>query len=1366
MLLLVCVAIVIYLASVGIPRFVLDKLEEAAREQGLELRIDSARLGYGSGLSFILRDVRVDAADKTNKVPSIELGRLRVGLRVSPLLQGQVRPYLIRIRRSQITFYSDKIDSGSLSLKDINITCTVNHRDVMQIVSSSPMDADGMKLSFKAELPINDTAQQQPTVKTEVPILGDLLGAWVSAYQDKIDGVCAILEEQAWKPEDKPRLNLSFNAIKTPRCNFEIELPTVCYDDVRFKDVSLNGVFSNDTLLIHHLELKSAADEKLVDHLSNHEAKAVLQGGYNIATRKLSFTLDSNMPLLSIASGMLKPEDFKLVERISLSSKERSEIQLQGDLQFGEAYELQEASILGYLMQKNIHIDRTQIDEMVLSFYFKDGNFAIDQAHIKIGDGYVSTQSHLNHGQGHIELNASLSLKQMSMLAESLVSEGTEIELPENLSIDQPVKLHAVAKMIDPDFQRGQVALKEFLPEVDSLEITLAIPEMKYEGLRLSQGELVASVGKLHAFDLTQLQLAEQVKLKISAEEVQFEAQAIDADPEDASLNEQMSEGLEAVQMNKHQKLAHFVLDLDLAQVKYQEISEEGQRSGLSLEDLNLKASVQGLEGKDLKLEQLDVQISDLKKLEVDKPKEADLSNCRVDVDASKLLYKGESIVNLELDTRFSNLEEFKTELCCTIDEEAGQSVQLSVDKLGDGAIHLHDLKADIPSSLLNVLLPQDVLEAWGLSFPSQVVHLNGSSELKLDEDSLDFVEGSYQVHIPRLARRGVHVLPHADVINEMDVKAKLHIYRGGDGAYLFDSPHFSLSKGERSLTGSLVCQERGVLKFKVESNLLLDTLDELIDDHLTHLIMRDFRGGDDSDVDIRELDLTVDVREGLDVQATGKIELVNIMAMLGSYERVPDPEGVLNQEDILSKEASKQLRTKILHGQADVVVDVHLDPAPEGEVRRELTKSLISINNVSLTFDNRPWLRHKKIKGGTNESTLHARSVVLDTKNNFVSIHEAKGGIYPDYAIGTFFSPLRDFLKVLELRKPVDVESHYCIFPISLDSKVEMDGSIAMKSRPNFVLKLVGMKFPLERFSGFIDFRKGGVYLDRLNAIFCEGVANGCILLTTGGKSTGYDGQLNLKSCNFKNLAALVDNAQSRALVNASIRFRAKDMETESLQAYGSMEILDGDLMKMRIFAPISDMITNLPNLIDKQEELINSGKLIPRKLTFYEKASSKLKAGTAAVVGVFTKGIGLVTSAFGQTTSNLPGANYLLNYNLRNASADFVIGDGVLSSNNLRATGSNMAVSSSLHIDLKRMYLQANLWPEMSSVLSLMLSPITVLSNGIIDIKVYGTMDDLGWKIVFNPWSESQQDVHANFKLSADRHFEEVERNQKKKE
>ncbi len=1363
MLLLVCFALIVYLASVGIPRFVLDKVERLALQQGIELKIDSARLGYGSGLSFLLRDIDIALEDKSLQVPHLSLGRVRVGLRVSPLLHGEVKPYLVIIKRGKFNIPCSKGGNEGITISDINVTCAVKNNDVLQIVSTTPLDVEGIKISLKADLLSRHEEHINYQGGISTTLYGERLSKFFNENQSKIQLAYDILAAQHWGDSAVPRVSVSYNNINTPRSSFTACLPNFKYENFEFNDINFEGAYSNDSVTIHKLQLHLNDVNKSTGYLKPAETKLLLQGSYDLENRKLAFILNSDMPLLSMASDLIKPEDFKIIERVSFSSKEHAEIRLQGDIDFDSQFEPNQASVLGYLQQKNIRLNDSTIDELVVSFFYQDGNFAIDQAQLKIGDGYISAESSLKEGAGQIEIDAKLTLQQLRTLANAAETDEFSLEIPQDLSVVGAIDFHAEASMLSPDFQIGKKALNEFLPEIESLKLALTVPQLTYSGIDLIHSKFIIDVDKLYAFATTSKTLAESVNCHLDVGEASFKQML--GDVATKFIDSQISEGLELMRLNKNQELRNIEFNLNLAQILFEEVSPEGRRSNPSVEGVSLAATAQGFKGPLVEVEQFELNIDNLEKVNLAKPFEASIKDSHLVLEAREVTYKDIAIEYIKSNTSFESLKSFEADLHVVFNQSLHQSIQTAISLAEDGCLRFTNIQAEVPSDFINAVLPSDSLSNLGLSLDNQVVKLDGEMEMSITDNDMQFLKCGLNIDVPSLVKNGVKVKPFKEISNALAIKASIDVHRDSLGSILFNVPHFSLIQDGRSLTGSMESNESGVFLFAANSTLLLSTIDHWVDDHLAHLIMRDFSMDNDSQLNITDMKLTVDVRDGLVVQANTHVDLSNVEALLGTYERVPDPDGTLNQEDIKNKDKYYQLQSKINQGHADVVVDLKYDAAPKGE-KRPLSKAIIEINNATMVFDNRPWLEYKKIKGGASTSKLTARSIVLDTKNNFVGIHDTSGTVYPDYSIGTFFAPLRNFLEVLSLKHPVKVETHYCQFPIHKSSKVQMDGAIAMSSDKEFILKLLGLKMPINQFSGFIDFQDKGVYLDRLNGIFCEGVADARVLITLGGESTGYDGELILQSCNLEKIAELVDNEQSRAFVNSNIRFRSNDMRTESLEAYGHINITEGDLLKLRIFSPIADMINNLPTLIDKQEELINSGKIIPRKLTLYEKVSSKVKEGTAVVVETFCSGLSHVANAFGQTTSNIPGANYLFEYNLRNASADFVIGDGVLSSQNLYASGSNLAVNSSLHIDLKRMYIQANLWPRLSSLVSLMLSPITVISDGIIDINLHGTFDDLSWNVVFSRWNNSVQDDNREFLKRANRYFDEQKSRQKSKQ
>ena len=65
------------------------------------------------------------------------------------------------------------------------------------------------------------------------------------------------------------------------------------------------------------------------------------------------------------------------------------------------------------------------------------------------------------------------------------------------------------------------------------------------------------------------------------------------------------------------------------------------------------------------------------------------------------------------------------------------------------------------------------------------------------------------------------------------------------------------------------------------------------------------------------------------------------------------------------------------------------------------------------------------------------------------------------------------------------------------------------------------------------------------------------------------------------------------------------------------------------------------------------------------------------------------------------------------------------------MKAQGYNLNVDMKLAIDLETLYIEGNLWPKITSLPTVILSPITFLSDFMIDILIFGEIDDLNWKL-----------------------------------
>ncbi|MFI3244828.1 MAG: hypothetical protein R3Y56_11305, partial [Akkermansia sp.] len=684
---------------------------------------------------------------------------------------------------------------------------------------------------------------------------------------------------------------------------------------------------------------------------------------------------------LSIASGLVNPKDFALSERIALSSKDQSEMMLKGDIQLKPDFSFDDATILGYILQSNVRIGDCHLNELVFSFFYKDGNFAVDKAEVKMGkEGLLHLSSHLREGKGNVDISANLTLEQLQELLTSPIFE-IDFELPEGLSLQEPIQLTATAGMDSPDFAEGRLAMVDFLPEIDNLSFKLALPAFKFDCQSFAASAISGSIGRFYAFEPKESKWAQDVKLKFEMGEVHVDVSPKLGERELPETYKQICQGLAESLSEEGLPLSHdlakLAFELEIEQITKKETAAEGEAetsSKLCLSALSAQASLENLRGEDYQIQSIRLDLLDFTNLEFQDIFALNAEESQLNLEATGLSFRHQEIESFALRTRFEQLFEFKTDCFLIFNQAKGEMLSFSLDKGAGDALSIKYIHALVPSAFINEFLPKESWESEGVALGQSGLRIDGSVDLALSGASLELEKGSLELNIADLKRWGVRVKPNAERVNEISLHAKIDVYRGQEGEYLYTLPEFSIAQGERSLTGSAYCAEKGVIEFDVRSSLQLDTLDELIDDHLTHLIMRDFTTKPDSEVNIDNLKLTIDLRDGLGVKAHGDFELKNVDGLLGTYTREPDPNGTLNQEDIRDQEEYTQLQSTIIHGTADVDVDVQMGARDPETGKLPLKKSQIDINNIQMTYDNLPWLSNKKIEGGVSQSSFTAK--------------------------------------------------------------------------------------------------------------------------------------------------------------------------------------------------------------------------------------------------------------------------------------------------------------------------------------------------------------------------------------------------------
>ena len=438
---------------------------------------------------------------------------------------------------------------------------------------------------------------------------------------------------------------------------------------------------------------------------------------------------------------------------------------------------------------------------------------------------------------------------------------------------------------------------------------------------------------------------------------------------------------------------------------------------------------------------------------------------------------------------------------------------------------------------------------------------------------------------------------------------------------------------------------------------------------------------------------------------------------LLGALRDKEDADGNPTGEEYLRTDLSSNPYSKVKEGHCGVEVLVQMDcvddqgnPLPE--------RLRINLNNPDLLYDNRPWLKRMGFKKGATTSRITGEAVRFNIENNTISLHKLKGNCYPAYSIGMYYAPIQHFMEDIILRDPVDIETNYCIFPLSRNCEVPMQGLIRAEAATGAGFKFLGTTIPFTNFSGFIKISDVDVYLDRMNAQCWGGALNGALCINFAGKHTTLDGYFVASNMNLKDIVASYGVDFTPATCNGYIRFQAARPTLEDVRGYGQVHLTDGDLMQIGLFRPIGALLSDMPGHLSKLQESVK-----------LKKEEAPPSWADKVIRSLFDTGSSAIDT-MQDSAYKLPFANHFLRYGIDEAFAKFDISNGHLISRDMKAKGYNLDVGVQLDIDLDKLTLTGDLWPRISSVPTVLISPITILSDFLIDINLYGDLVSPQWE------------------------------------
>lgn len=1309
--LLVVVGLIIWLSTVGIPDCALRYIEAEATKAGFPVKIDKIQLVPRAGLAVKAEGIRLNVPQPELPDAGLHLRKAQLAFSLSRLLAGDWTPQDLKLKGGEIVIPI----SGQETLQVTDIDAYLAFLSKLKgVYVDTQNKLHGIQLKTHLFQPIGDTLKESSDADSSSLSGTDILpliGQYLASFRPYLVQLHQELAEQKWDDSHHPAITLKARDGKNRAVKLEAWIPSFEKDLLHARDITLDASFDDETLTIETLRL----------HTINPGSTLSLQGAYNIGTRELAFNTRSSAPLIQLVEKYLDNE-YPLLHKIKSTENNTPTIELDARIVFAENYALNSITLRGRLEHKVMHLGQTQVNQLALSFFLRDGSFNIDNLLLEFPNGHIRASAQAANGKGNAKIDLNLPDETLLTLVRDFSNEASPA-LPEGLRFDDNLKLRANCTVSVPPFEPGKTQFKDLIPTLRSCNI-----QFNTEHAAWKDSEFHKIALTLHAEGIALNSNSVSIDdITVDGLLGGFRDDALEASAENFIYNLQISQlkttdNYTDLSFGK----AGLRVSLDAARMRDSELDNFHTSASLAdfytscadpvhtLRSKKVEAKVQAdsLEYEQAKVQTILADVSIPEGLNLADGWKNMQKDAVIAASIKEIRQNGNFCINdTKLDVRNTGKDECRLNFSGTISGEP-VCINATASLRHNRFLLFNNVDARLPLASMAPLMGGEPLQE--LRLPKEVV-LHGDA--LIDTESGRVIKTHYDLSVPELIRVCHNVYVHKGMEIPLTLQVQGEFGTAEDGAMHYDARVQATHK-----LGTLDIQVKGnPLKdcYITGSNTIpVNIINALIDNTDAHWIMRDFRCKDGvSRSDVSDINATIRYDKGFYVHALCKAHLQNLEFLLGALRDKYDANGKETGEEYLRTDLGKNPYTLVKEGFCDVEVLVQLDCTDEqGAPLPERIR--INLTNPDLLYDNRPWLKRMGFKTGASTSRITGEAIRFNIEDMAISLHKLKGNCYPAYSIGMYYAPIQHYMEDIILRDPVDIATDYCIFPLSRRSKVEMKGLIRADGATGAGFRFLGTTIPFTNFNGFINISDTDVYLDRMNAQCWGGAMSGALRIGFSGAHTTLDGYVEARGMNLRDIVASYGSEFTPASCSGFIRFQAPEPELEKVIAYGQVALKDGDLMQMSLFRPIGSLLSDMPGHLSKlQKSVITTEEDTPPSW------ADKL------ITFVFDSGSGAIDSVQ-DSSYNMPFANHFLRYGIDEAFARFDIKDSHLITRGMKAKGYNLNVDTQLDIDLDKLTVKGDLWPRISSVPTLLISPITILSNFLIDINIYGDLADPQWE------------------------------------
>lgn len=341
-----------------------------------------------------------------------------------------------------------------------------------------------------------------------------------------------------------------------------------------------------------------------------------------------------------------------------------------------------------------------------------------------------------------------------------------------------------------------------------------------------------------------------------------------------------------------------------------------------------------------------------------------------------------------------------------------------------------------------------------------------------------------------------------------------------------------------------------------------------------------------------------------------------------------------------------------------------------------EVSGSKILLQKPVIIYDNTPYLSSKG-RRGPSQSTLKADYVLFDIDQNTVTASNFRGEVFPAYALRMFAPSAAKALDPFYFLRPAQLNGSG-VYPLG-DDMSRMKSTITFSTTGSVYYKMLGTTLDLLNTRGVVEITPRWVNIRNLNCACWGGIVEGALQIQIDDRGDALNGEFRLQGLSLPAIARSYETKLSPANVSVNIAFTSTAGNLASLKAQGHGEIRNGNLIEFPIFGMI------------------------------------------------------------GRLLGEIPAINHIVDYNIKQATLDYVIKDKYVITNNFFCSGTNMSLSGNGSLNLDNLYVNSHLRFRLQGLSKVILLPVSILTTGMLEFHGTGPLSDVKWTMT--PYSGKSQ-------------------------